>query len=238
MPVPRPLIAVSAALERARWGPWDLPAALVAENYLEAVTGAGGVPVILYPEAGLAADPDPVLERVDGVLLLGGPDLDPARYGAPRARETEEPVAVRDDVELALVAAATRRDLPLLGICRGMQVINVARGGTLEQHLPDRLGTDEHRRRTGAFAGNEHAVRLAGGSLAARSVGREKARVHSHHHQAVDRVGDGLVVTGRSADGVPEALEDPGRRYLLGVQWHPEADPDSGLIPSLVRAAA
>lgn len=234
----RPVIAVSAAIEQARWGFWDLPAALVAVNYLEAVIGAGGTPVILYPEPGLAADPGPVLDRVDGVLLLGGPDLDPARYGAPRAAETEKPVPIRDEVEIALVNAATRRDLPMLGICRGMQVINVARGGTLEQHLPDRLGTDEHRRVPGTFDGNEHPVRLAGGSLAARSVGRETARVHSHHHQAVDAVGDGLFVSGRSEDGVPEALEDPGRTYLLGVQWHPEANPDSGLIASLVRAAS
>ena len=234
----RPLIAVSAALERARWGFWDLPAALVAENYLEAVVGAGGLPVILYPEPGLAADPEPALEQVDGLLLLGGPDVDPARYGAQRGPHTEDPVTVRDATEVALVAAATRRDLPVLGICRGMQLINVARGGTLEQHLPDRLGTDEHRRNPGTFAGNEHRVHLAAGSLAARSVGSEAPVVSSHHHQAVARVGDGLVVTGRSEDDVPEALEDPGRRYLLGVQWHPEADPESGVIASLVRAAS
>ena len=236
--MPRPLIAVSAALERARWGFWDLPAALVAENYLEAVVAAGGTPLILYPEASLASDPGPVLDRVNGLLLLGGPDVDPARYGAERAPETEAPVSVRDEVEIALVRAATARNLPVLGICRGMQVINIARGGTLEQHLPDRLGTDEHRRTPGTFAGNEHRVRLAGGSLAARSAGREATLVHSHHHQAVATVGDGLFVSGRSEDGVPEALEDPGQDYLLGVQWHPEADPDSALIASLVRAAA
>lgn len=236
--MPRPVIAVSAAVEQAQWGFWDMPAALVATNYLEAVVGAGARPMIMYPEPGLAQEPGAALDSADGLLLLGGPDVDPARYGAERGPHTEPPVHLRDEVEVALVEEATRRDLPTLGICRGMQLINVARGGTLEQHLPDRLGNDEHRRTTGTFDGNEHAIEIAGGSRAAFSVGGEKTSVHSHHHQAVDQVGKGLFVSGRSPDGVPESIEDPGMRFLLGVQWHPEADGDSSVVASLVEAAS
>jgi len=233
-----PVIAVCAALEQTRWAVWDMPAAVVATNYLEAIRRAGGVALLVPPDPAVIADPDLVLDRVDGLLLIGGPDVDPVRYGADRHDLSEEPVPMRDEMELALVARARARCLPTLGICRGIQVMNVAAGGTLEQHLPDRLGDEAHRRVLGTFAGNEHEVRLEPESLAARACGAALHRVTSHHHQGLAEVGSGLVVTGRAEDGVPEALEDPEAGYFLGVQWHPEADVESRVIASLVCAAA
>jgi putative glutamine amidotransferase len=147
-------------------------------------------------------------------------------------------VPERDRVELALTRRAVERDLPVLGICRGMQLVNVALGGTLKQHLPDELGHEDHRRVPGSFDGADHDVRLAPGSLAARAAGEEHHATKSHHHQGVDRIGEGLEVSGHATiDELPEAIELPGRRFVLGVQWHPEADPGSGVIAALVAGA-
>lgn len=237
-PAASPLIGICAALETARWGPWDQPAALVPMNYIEHVQGAGGTAVLIAPDPALVDDPGRVLDRLDGLLLVGGPDVDAARYGAEPHPLAEPPVPLRDAVELALAREAARRGLPTLGICRGIQVINVAAGGTLHQHLPDHLRNEEHRRAIGRFAGNEHDIHLDPGSRAAAVEGERPHPVASHHHQSVDRVGEGLVVTGRSQDGVVEALESPpGDAWLVGVQWHPEPDPDSRIIEALVEQA-
>jgi putative glutamine amidotransferase len=148
-------------------------------------------------------------------------------------------VPERDTFEIALTRRAFERDLPLLGICRGMQLMNVARGGTLLQHLPESHGHHEHRRNPGSFDGADHDVRLTDGSLAARAAGEVTHGTKSHHHQAVDRLGDGLEVTGWSTlDELPEAIEDPTARFALGVQWHPEVDETSRLIEALVAEAA
>ncbi|MEQ9093060.1 MAG: gamma-glutamyl-gamma-aminobutyrate hydrolase family protein, partial [Miltoncostaeaceae bacterium] len=173
----------------------------------------------------------------DGLLLLGGPDIGAARYGAEPHPTADPPVELRDAVELALVAEARRRHLPMLGICRGMQVINIACGGTLVQHLPESHSTEEHRRRTGYFAGNEHGITAREGSRVARAEGEHPVEVASHHHQAVDRLGDGLRVTATAADGMIEALEVEGEAWQVGVQWHPEPDPGSRIIAALVEAA-
>jgi putative glutamine amidotransferase len=154
------------------------------------------------------------------------------------APETTRTNRLRDDPEIALARCALERDLPFLGICRGMQLLNVARGGTLHQHLPQLLGHDDHRRNPGTFDGSDHDVRLEPGSLAARAAGEERHRTFSHHHQGIDQLGEGLVVTGSSAiDDLPEAIELPGSRFVLGVQWHPEADETSRVIASLVEEA-
>ena len=234
-----PRIAVCAALEQAKWAVWDLPAALVADNYLQAVREAGGVAIVIPPDGAVADHPDRVLDVVDGLLLIGGPDVDPGTYGADRHPQTEPPVHVRDLMEIALVRRARDRDIPTLGICRGIQVMNIAAGGTIEQHLPDLLGgSDSHRRIIGSFAGNAHDVRLERGSTAALACGALRHTVTSHHHQAPARLGDGLVPTGAAVgNGVTVAREDPERHYYLGVQWHPEADQRSLVIGSLVRAA-
>jgi putative glutamine amidotransferase len=234
----RPTIGICAGIERVRYGVWDEPAAMTPLAYVTMVQRAGGMALLLPPDERLAAEPDVALDLVDGLLLAGGSDLDPALYGAPRHPKTDRPRGERDEFELALARRALERDLPLLGICRGMQVLNVACGGTLDQHLPERLGHEEHRRTPGTFEGSEHEVRLEAGSLVARAAGEERHVAKSHHHQGVARVGEGLAVTGRSAiDDLVEAVEAPDRRFALGVQWHPEADESSRLIAALVDEA-
>lgn len=230
-----PIIGIACAVLPAKWGPWDQPAAVVAADYVTQVQRAGGLAVVLPPHDG---DPGVLLDAIDGLMLTGGNDIEAAAYGAEPHPEAEIPDAARDAWEAALIRAALDRDMPVLGICRGMQVMNVAYGGTLTQHLPESHGTHDHRRTTGTFHGNDHLVHLEEGSLVARAAGETTHSVPSHHHQAVDRVGDGLVLTGRSADdGVAEAIEMPGRRFALGVQWHPEADPRSRVIAAFVDAA-
>lgn len=234
----RPAIGICTARTEASWGLWTLPAALLPLNYIDAIQAAGGVALMIPPDPGLAENPDEVLAALDGLILAGGNDVDPATYGAERHPATVEVVPVRDATELALTRRAVELDLPVLGICRGMQVLNVAMGGTLLQHLPDVLGHEEHRRVPGSFAGADHDVRLQAGSLAARAVGEEQHVTKSHHHQAVDVIGDKLQITGHSAmDDLPETVEAGDRRFVLGVQWHPEADERSRVIAALVSAA-
>lgn len=225
-------------MEPAQWSVWDLPAALVPMNYIEQVQRAGGTAVLVPPDPALVDAPGRVLDLLDGLLLVGGVDIGAGTYGAEPHPRADPPLPVRDAVEIALVRAALGRDLPVLGICRGVQVINVAAGGTLTQHLPDDLGNDEHRRNLGRFAGNEHDVVVDEGSRVSEATGELLHRVVSHHHQAVDVVGAGLRVSARGVgDGLPEALETNGPGWVVGVQWHPEADPRSGVIAALVAAA-
>lgn len=235
----RPVIGICTPLERARWGAWDLDAFLLPRSYVDAVHRAGAMALLLAPDPALTKDPDEVLDRIDGLMLAGGGDLDPQVYGADAHPETIGCVPVRDAFEVALLRRALERDLPVLGICRGMQIMNVACGGTLHQHLPELSGHDEHRRVLGSFDGADHDVRLAPGSLAARAAGEEIHATKSHHHQGVDRVGEALEVTGWAImDELPEALELPANGFALGVQWHPEADETSRLIGALVEHAA
>ena len=234
----RPAIGICAPLVRAQWGYWDRPAALLAFNYVEVVQAAGGMVVMIPPDPELERDPDQILDLIDGLMLAGGNDIDPATYGAEPHPTTAPPVAERDAAELVLARRAWERDLPILGICRGMQLLNIARGGTLIQHLPDQFGHEEHRRVPGSFEGAEHDVRLSPGSLIARAAGEHVHVTKSHHHQGIDALGEGLEITGRSTlDDLPEAVEAPTHRFVLGVQWHPEADESSRVIPALVDAA-
>lgn len=232
------MIGIATAVEQARWGVWDLPAHLLPRDYAAAVQRAGGLAVLLPPDEASVADPAQVLGLLDGLLLAGGVDVDPATYGQERHASTDAPCVERDRFELALVRAAVAMDLPVLAICRGMQVLNVALGGTLFQHLPESHGHEEHRRELGSFANAGHHVELLSGTVAADAAGETHHRTLSHHHQGVDVIGDGLSVSGVSAyDPVPEAVELGSCSFVLGVQWHPEADPDSTVIARLVQAA-
>jgi putative glutamine amidotransferase len=193
---------------------------------------------MIPPDLQLEADPDEILDLLDGLILAGGSDIDPAAYGVDPHPKTQTPVPERDTFEIALARRAWERDMPVLGICRGMQLINVARGGTLVQHLPDEFGHEDHRRIPGSFDGSDHDVRLEAGSLAERAAGEQVHVTKSHHHQGIERVGEGLQITGHATiDDLPEAIEAPDRRFVLGVQWHPEADDGSGVVTVFVEAA-
>jgi putative glutamine amidotransferase len=235
----RPVIGLCAALEQARWGVWDQPTFLLPRNYVDAVQGAGGLAVLFVPDQALERDPEAALDLIDGLILAGGADIDPGCYAEAPHPETHGTVPERDRFEIAMTRGAIKRDLPLLGICRGMQLLNVALGGTLHQHLPDLLHHSDHRRALGTFEGADHDVRLQEGSLVAEVAGEQQHDTKSHHHQGIDRLGEGLVVTGRAGmDDLPEAVELPGHRFVMGVQWHPEADETSQMVGGLVRAAS
>ena len=236
--IEHPVIGLCAALERARWSVWDQEAALLSRAYLLAVQAAGGLALMLPPDPRAEEDPDDWLDLLDGLILAGGADVDPDAYGAERDRHTIGTVPERDAFEIALAVRALERDMPLLGICRGMQVMNVARGGTLIQHLPDDKGHEDHRRALGTFENADHDVRLRADSLVGRITGERLHATKSHHHQGVDQIGEGFEVTGwATVDDLPEVIEDASRRFALGVQWHPEADPLSPLIAGLVEEA-
>jgi putative glutamine amidotransferase len=236
--MPRARIGICTALETARWTVWEREAFLLSRAYVDAIQAAGGLALMIPPDAATAADPDAVLDAVDALVLAGGADIDPAAYGAERHRCTTGTRPERDAAEIPLARRALERDLPLLGICRGMQLLNVALGGTLIQHLPDDLGHGDHRRHLGSFDDADHDVLLESGSLAARACGELRHPTKSHHHQAVDRLGEGLVASGWSVlDDLVEAIEAPAARWALGVQWHPEVDPGSGVVGALVAAS-
>jgi putative glutamine amidotransferase len=236
--VERPVIGICTALTQAQWGVWHDRAVLLSFGYITAIQEAGGMAVMIPPDERLEQGPDEILDLLDGLILAGGTDIEPANYGAEPHPQTQTPAPERDAFEIALLRRAWERDLPVLGICRGMQLINVARGGTLLQHLPDAFGHEDHRRIPGSFDGSDHDVELKAGSLAARAAGEEVHVTKSHHHQGIEVVGEDLEVTGRSTiDDLPEAIEAPSRRFVLGVQWHPEADENSTVVAALVEEA-
>jgi putative glutamine amidotransferase len=237
--VRRPRIGICTALETARWSVWENEAMLLSRSYVDAVQRAGGLVLMLPPDPRAAEEPDALLESLDGLVLAGGADVDPANYGAPRHPRTLGTTPERDAAEIPLARRAVERDLPLLGICRGMQLLNVALGGTLIQHLPDDVGHGDHRRHLGSFDNADHDVRLAPGTLAAAACGELLHTTKSHHHQGVDRLGEGVVASGWSVmDDLVEAIEVPESRWVLGVQWHPEVDRSSGVVAAFVAEAA
>jgi putative glutamine amidotransferase len=233
----RPLVGITAAVEPASFGPWvDEPSVLLPIGYARAVQAAGGVVAMLPPDPGAADAPDELLDRLDALILGGGADVDAATYRVEAHSETVGTNPDRDRFELALAREALERDLPLLGVCRGMQLMNVAAGGNLDQHLPERIGHERHRSKPGSWS--EHEVRVAPGSLAAEASGAERLTIRSHHHQGVGELGEGFEATAWATDDdTVEAIEQPERGFALGVLWHPEEDPGDRVIPSLVRRA-
>jgi putative glutamine amidotransferase len=235
----RPAIAITTSFTNAAYGVWNQSSAVLPAGYPAQVSRGGGLALMVVPEPEVVDNPDELLHRVDGLIVSGGVDMDPASYGAEPHPETKGWTADRDAFEIALIRRAVEIDLPVLGVCRGMQVLNVAFGGTLFQHLPETLGHEDHRRVPGNFDEADHDVRLVAESLAAAAAGELLHTTKSHHHQGVDELGAGLIVTGTSAiDDLVEAIELPDRRFVLGVQWHPEADERSPVISALIRAAA
>ena len=245
----RPLIGISAYREQAAWGVWRVEAALLPFTYVDRIAAAGGVPLLLPPIDGATAVRDPAgveaaedmaasaaaaVAVLDGLLISGGPDLDPALYATSRHPTTVDTRPERDTWELALLDAALARDLPVLGICRGAQLINVALGGTLCQHLPDRTGHEGHRPEPGTYGVTD--VALLPDALPGSLLGPH-LEVPCHHHQALGMIGRGLEVTGRATDGTVEAVQLVGRGFALGVQWHPEESADRRIFQALIEAA-
>jgi gamma-glutamyl-gamma-aminobutyrate hydrolase PuuD len=229
----KPIIGITTYLVPAAWAQWHLEAALVPASYVRAVEASGGVPLLVPPAA--AEEPDSVISVVDGLVFSGGSDLDPELYDADLHPETAGIVRERDDAELVLMRAALDADMPLLAICRGSQVLNVVRGGDLVQHVPDHVGHTLHRETPGVFS--VHEVSIAVGSRLGSILG-DRHDVKSSHHQGFGRVGDGLVESAHAFDGSLEAVEDPTRRFALGVLWHPEEGDDFALFASVVAEAA
>jgi gamma-glutamyl-gamma-aminobutyrate hydrolase PuuD len=233
----RPVIGVTAYDEEAAWGLWRKQASVVPAEYLRSLAAAGAIPVILpVQEPRGTADLDNLIRRLDGLVLTGGPDLDPALYGADPHPRSQPPRVSRDEGELSVLAAAERADLPVLAVCRGMQLLNVAHGGTLVQHLPDLVGHEGHNPTPGAFS--EHVVRIDEASLLHKLLGWDRRSVPTHHHQAIDRVAGGLSAVAWAEDGTIEGIEDRSRQFVVGVQWHAEAGDDPALFEALVDAAA
>jgi gamma-glutamyl-gamma-aminobutyrate hydrolase PuuD len=227
----RPVVGITTYVEPAKWGAWELDAALIPFAYVQAVERAGARPLLVPPsENGV----EETLDALDGLLFSGGADIDPEAYGAEPHPETNGVRPARDRAELALLEGALARDMPVLAVCRGFQVLNVARGGDLVQHLPDVVGDTKHREVAGAFA--EHPVRIEGDSKLGSLLGHH-APVMSSHHQGVGTVGRGLREVAWAEDGTVEALEDPERRFAVGVLWHPEAGEDMKLFEALVTEA-
>lgn len=233
-----PVVGVCGVPTVTSWGYWSQPAVLAAETYLSAIRRAGGTPVILPPVNPSTAQVADVLRALDAVVLAGGTDVSPEVYGEVAGLHMEESVVDRDLYELAITRAALERDLPVLGICRGLQLLNIATGGTLHQHLLDH-GYAEHRPAPGRLDQvTNHAVRVDPTSLLGACGLGELQEVNSHHHQGIALLGDGARVIAHSLpDGVVEAVEWPAHRFVLGVQWHPEEPPMDGLFVGLVAAA-
>lgn len=225
-----PLIGLTAYGERARFGVWDAEAVLLPRTYTDQVIAAGGTPVLLPPRLEAAA----AVERLDAVVLTGGPDVAPGRYGAEPLPTTGVPRTARDEAELAVLARALELGTPVLAVCRGLQILNVGLGGTLLQHVPDVVGHTGHNPQPGVFGTT--TIALEPGSRVAAALGSTVVG-QCHHHQAIDRLADGLVVTGRAPDATIEAVELADAAFVLAVQWHPEQD-DPRLFKALAAAAS
>jgi putative glutamine amidotransferase len=235
----RPVLGLTTYLQQAQTGVWDVRASFLPAIYLEGVGLAGGIAALLPPQPVDADIAGRVLDGLDGLIITGGRDVTPGSYGQEPHPATDEPVAdnrMRDAFEFALARGAMRRGMPVLGICRGAQVLNVALGGTLHQHLPDVLGHTRHQQGNAVFATSE--VRTVPGTRLAALIG-ESSDAQCYHHQAIDRLGDGLIVSAQDSDGVIEGVEIPGDNFILAVQWHPEERLDDlRLFAAVVEAAA
>ncbi len=235
MSASRPIIGVTSYLERAAMGVWDVPAVFLPTSYVNPITAAGASIVVLPPQEVDPATLSRILDGIDGLCISGGYDVDPASYGQSPHPQTDAPRGERDAWESALLSAALARKMPVLGVCRGAQVLNVVRGGTLHRHLPDVVGSSRHQGASGVFA--TVPVTVVEGTLLA-TLHPSAREVPVYHHQAIDSLGEGLVVSATSDDGVIEAIEDPSLDFCIAAQWHPEQDPGAArLYQGFVEAA-
>ena len=233
-----PVIGITSYLEQAQTGVWDVQAAFLPKVYIDGVTEAGGVAVLLPPQPATPAIARAVLAGLDGLIVSGGADVNPALYGQEPHERTGLPRDDRDAWEDALLAEAVATRVPFLGICRGVQMLNVSLGGTLHQHVPDIVGSEDYQPAPGRFGRKDVAVEPESELGRLLRQGEEPMSVHVYHHQAIDEVAPGLTVTARSEDGVIEAVELEGERFGIGVQWHPEENvEDRRLFAGLVEAA-
>jgi gamma-glutamyl-gamma-aminobutyrate hydrolase PuuD len=226
-----PVVGITTYVEDASWGHWNLESALIPYDYVRAAERAGARALLVPPSVDGVEE---TLDALDGLILSGGNDVDPDSYGAEAHPQTSGTRPERDRGELALLQGALARDMPVLAVCRGFQMLNVARGGDLVQHLPETVGSEQHRETKGVFS--DHGVRIDGGSRLGSVLG-DRAPVKSHHHQGAGRVGEGLRETAWADDGTVEGLEDPEKRFAVGVLWHPEAAEDQKLFEALVAEA-
>jgi putative glutamine amidotransferase len=237
--IARPVLGLTTYLQQAQTGIWDVRASFLPAIYIEGVHLAGGIAVLVPPQPVDGDIAERVLDGLDGLIITGGRDVDPGAYGQQPHSATDEPVVdnrTRDAVEFALVDRAVRRGIPVLGICRGAQVLNVALGGTLHQHLPDVLGHTHHQQGNAVFATS--SIRTVAGTRLAAVIG-ESSDAQCYHHQAIEKLGQGLIVSAQDSDGVIEAVEIPGENFVLAVQWHPEERLDDlRLFAAVVEAAA
>jgi putative glutamine amidotransferase len=231
----RPIIGITCYEEEAVWGNWRTVAAILPVSYVRSIERAGGIPVLVPPQQVSAEEAARLVERLDGLVMAGGNDVEPSRYGHEAHETTVVAGGERDALELSTVQAAIDHELPTLAICRGLQVLNVARGGTLVQHLPDVVGHERHSPTPGSFG--VHQVRVEPGTKLSTLVAWDEAAVPTHHHQGIGELGKGLRPAAFADDGVVEAVEDAGLPFLVGVQWHPEAGEDPALFEALVAAA-
>ena len=230
-----PIIGLTTYRQRAQSGVWDVQASFLPGVYIEGVTRAGGIAALLPPQPVDASIAERVIDSLDGLIITGGRDVDPAAYGQDPHPSTDEPAGDRDDWEFALLRVALGKGTPVLGICRGAQVLNVALGGTLHQHVPDVVSHTRHQQGKGVFATS--VVDTIEGTRLAGLIG-ESAQVQCYHHQAIDRLADDLVISAADGDGLIEAVEMPGDEFVVAVQWHPEENlEDLRIFTGLIDAA-
>jgi putative glutamine amidotransferase len=233
---PKPRIGLTSYRQQGQTGVWNTEMAMIPAFYIEGITRSGGVAIMIPPQALSSTEAKDIISSLDGLMLCGGRDIDPSRYGQAPHSEAEEPDKLRDELEEQLLSAAIEADLPFLGICRGAQMLNINRGGTLIQHLPDVVGDNRYRKGNAEF--NPAEVAVEDGSILGSLVGQKVSNASMYHHQAIDQLGEGLIVTAKTEDGIIEAVELANHPFGVAVQWHPEQTlEDLRIFEGLIEAA-
>jgi len=233
---PKPIIGLTTYRQQGQTGVWNTEMAMIPAFYIEGITRAGGLAIMLPPQQLSGAEAKDIVSSLDGLMLCGGRDIDPSRYGQSPHAEAEQPDKLRDDLEEKLLSAAIDADLPFLGICRGAQMLNINRGGTLIQHLPDVVGDNRYQLGNAKFSPADVEVETS--SILGSLVGDKVSNAALYHHQAIDELGKGLKITAKTEDGIIEAVELADHPFGVAVQWHPEQTLDDlRIFEGLIEAA-